>query len=459
MPSHPFDFQIQTNIYATEELLALFDENRRFQRWLDIEAALAKTQGELGIIPSEAAAEIVSKANIEDMDLSLVRNEYQQSRNSLIPLLKGLRKACGNEYGEFVHYGATTQDILDTAQILELKDVFSIIYRDLRTLEEHLLKLTEQHKNTPMAARTHGQLAMPTTFGLKTAVWSVETRRHVERLKSLYPRVMAGQLSGAVGTMAAFGPQGMEVTRKTLAVLGLKQTSVSWHASRDNMAEIAAFFSILSGTSEKIANEVFQLGKNEINELHEMSPSKSTTSSTMPHKRNPVICQRIAVLARHVRSLTGVVLESMVHEHERDARALWSEWLAMPQIAIYSGTALSFLADVVADLEVLPENMMKNLHLQKETIASEGLLFHLSSKLGKMRAQERIHSVIQRAAAENLPFKQAVLADPELGPLMDSRALELLDYPEQYIGSALAMIENSLLSVRSQRQSDPEVLG
>ncbi len=458
MPSHPLDFQIQTNIFATPELLSVFDEKKRFQRWLDIEAALAQTQGELGIIPRDAASEIAAKASLEHIDLSYVHQEYQLSRNSLVPLLKGLRKACGKVHGEFVHYGATTQDILDTAQILELKETFAILYRDLRNLEHYLLEITECHQNTPMIARTHGQQALPITFGLKTAVWLSETRRHIERIKQLYPRILTGQLSGAVGTMAAFGPKALAVVEQTLTRLGLKHSPASWHTSRDTIAETAAFFSILSGTLEKIANEIFQLGKNEISELHEPLPSKAISSSTMPHKRNPVLCQRISVLARHARSLTSVVFDSMVHEHERDARALWSEWLAMPQIAIYTATALSFLTNIMGGLEVNLEKMKENLYLQKEMVISEWLLFHMSQKIGKMRAQEKIHTLLQLATAKNISLKEILAGDQEVGPLFGKDALEMFDHPERYIGNSIEIITAVLHEVTTKRQNDPEVL-
>ncbi|HSH12452.1 MAG TPA: lyase family protein, partial [Desulfurivibrionaceae bacterium] len=283
MPSHPFDFEIQSDLFSTPELTAIFSERQRFSRWLRFEAALAKIQGEMGIIPSAAAAEIAGKANLDSLDLELLRESYRQSRNSLMPLVKGLRRACSGNHGEFVHYGATTQDVIDTAQILELREAFGVIYRDLRRLEEVLLGLADLHRATPMIGRTHGQQALPITFGLKCSGWLAELRRHLERVKNLLPRLLVGQLSGAVGTFAALGQDGREIARRTLAELGLAAPPIAWHNSRDNLAEAAALMAMLTATLEKMASEVFELGKTEVGELFERAPSGKVSSSTMPH--------------------------------------------------------------------------------------------------------------------------------------------------------------------------------
>ncbi len=192
MPSHPFDFEIQANIFSTPEMTGIFDEQQRFSRWLEFEAALAATQAGLGIIPPEAATEIVAKAKLSCLDPVAMREGYQKSRNSLVPVLKALREACRNGHGEFVHYGATTQDVLDTSQILELRDTFQIIYRDLKEIEKSLCRLADKHISTPMIGRSHGQQALPITFGLKCGVWLAEIRRHIERVKSLMPRLLVG---------------------------------------------------------------------------------------------------------------------------------------------------------------------------------------------------------------------------------------------------------------------------
>ena len=444
MPVHPFDHQINPHVFSTPEFEKLFDEQAMLQRWLDVEAALAETQGKRGLIPAAAAAEIKAKAKLEHLDLARVRQGYSKSRNSVVPLLAGLRRACADGHGEYVHYGATTQDILDTGMILALKETLALVLRDLRQVEQVCLDLARTHRSTAMAARTHGQQALPTTFGLKTAVWAAEIRRHIERIQHLQGTVCCGQLSGAVGTYSALGEQGIELAKETMELLGLAHDPLSWHTARDRTAELASDFALLVMSVAKIANEIFQLQKTEIDELREPSLSGALASSTMPHKQNPVLCQRIVALSRHVRALSGTVIESMAHEHERDPRCLWTEWLALPQLCIYTGTALSYLLNVLSSLIVRPEQMLANLHRQKDLIATEWLLFRLGKIMGKNKAMEKLHKLAAKASEERISLKQAVLADAEIGPLLHAEELAPLDQPEQYVGSAEELVDRTL---------------
>lgn len=458
MPAHPIDFQIQAGFYSTPELTNIFDEKTRISRWLQIEATLAEVQGELGIIPQKAADEIVQKARIENLDLSQVAREYEQSRNSLMPVIKALKGVCNEGYCEYVHYGITTQDVLDTSQILEQKDALAVIYRDIKKLEKLLIDMARHHRDTPMIGRTHGQQALPMTFGLKISIWVAEIRRHIERLISLGPRLFTIQLSGAVGTMAALGPQARTVATLSAEKLGLSSGVPNWHTSRDTVAEAAATCGLLCATFEKIASEIVQLSKTEIGELAEGAPDKAQSSSTMPHKNNPVISQRIAVLSRHARALVSVVMDSMIHEHERDPRALWSEWLATPQIAIYTGTGLQFLLSVIENLEIRPERMLENLYLQKDLVVSEWLLFRLAKKIGKTQAQEKLQALIKLVGDGGKIFKDILLEDPDIGPYIAEENLEYLEKPERYCGLAAEIVDDTLSEVEAKQQHDPEAL-
>ena len=456
MPSHPIDSQINSSLYSTPEMAQIFDEKTRYQRWLDFEAALAKVQGEMGVIPQAAAEEIRRKAKLKCLDLESIHQSYLHSRNSLMPLINGLRKVCEKGYGEYVHYGVTTQDVLDTAEILELREALKLIYKDLRALEEICLDLAKRHRSTPMVARTHGQQALPTTFGLKVVIWLSEIRRHIERVKYISKSIAFGQLGGAIGTMAALGPQAMEIAGRTLNLLGLKHSKLAWHNSRDNIAELASIFSLLITTHEKMANEIFQLQKTEIGELRESVPDRTVTSTTMPHKKNPVICQRIVVLSRHVRHLTGIIVESMAHEHERDARCLWAEWLAVPQLCIYTGAALRYMVDVMSGLEVNVDRMLENIRLQKAMIASEWLLFRLSGTIGKMKSLEKLHNLSNKAIDTGISLKDAVTEDPEIGSLLTPEELAYLDHPERYIGHAVEIVDHAIAEIERKRASDPD---
>ncbi|GAB4343656.1 MAG: adenylosuccinate lyase [Desulfobulbaceae bacterium] len=457
MPSHPLDFQLQANVFCTPELLDLFDERNRIGRWLKIEAALAMAQAELGLIPKEAAREIERRASLAHLDEEMIREGYTRSRNSLLPVIGALRSACGAEWGQYVHYGATTQDIIDTGQVLEIAQTMRILYRDLREVEGVLLDLTAKHRDTPMVGRTHGQQALPVTFGLKTAGWAAEIRRHIQRCVSLYPRISRGQLSGGVGTLAAMGSQGMAVARRTMELLGLDWQPPGWHTGRDTIAEYASFCAIMVGTLEKIANEVFLLGKSEVGELAEEMPA-TPMSSAMPHKRNPVLSQRVTVLALHVRAQAAVVVESMAHEHERDPRRLWSEWLAIPQLSMYSGTALHYMARILSGLEVHQDAMLGNLRAAGDQVMSEWLLNRLARDLGRTRAREKLHQILQATAAEGSSLREALCRDRETGQLLGREDIDMLDHPERYTGQAGEMIDAVLADIAARREQDPEEL-
>jgi adenylosuccinate lyase len=458
MPVHPFDYTINPNIYSTAEFEALFDEKTMFQRWLDFEAALAKAQGAHGIIPKEAALEITAKAKLEHIDLNSVREGYSKSRNSVVPLLGGLRRACNAPHGEYVHYGATTQDVIDTGEILALRDTLSLVYRDLRALENICLQLGIKHRSTPMAARSHGQQALPTTFGLKVMIWAAEIRRHISRIRHLNTIINCGQLSGAVGTFAALGPQGFEIARETMAILGLQHNPLSWHTSRDNIAELASDFAIMAMTLAKIANEIFQLQKTEIGELLEPSIAGALASSTMPHKQNPVICQRVVALSKHIRGLAGTITESVAHEHERDPRSLWAEWLAIPQLCIYSGNILHSMVNVLSGLTVREDRMLENLYRQKHLITTEWLLFKLSKTLGKSQSLDKLHKLSELAETNGTNLKDAVLNDEIIGSLFTKDDLAPLDHPEQYTGQAVQIVGQTLTEITRLRKTDPKTL-
>lgn len=455
MPVHPIDFELQTDFYSTPELRALFDEKARIGRWLQFEAALAETQGELGVIPAGSAARIVNVARLDCLDMESIRVGYETTRNSVMPVLKALRAACGAPHGEFVHHGATTQDVVDTGAMLELKQALVIVLRDLRGVEAGLLDLAERHRATPMIGRSHGQQAIPITFGMKAAVWLGEVRRHIERLKAVSERTLYGQLGGAVGTMAALAQQAPEVKRRTMDKLGLGYTLAAWHTSRDNVAEVCATLAMATVSAAKIADEVFELGRTEFGELREPPGNPAAmSSSTMPHKRNPVLCQRVVVMASHVRALLSVVMEAMMHQNERDPRSLWAEWLAVPQMALFAGTAMAYLKQIVDGLEVFPERMLRNLHIHGDLVASEWLLFRLADRIGKVRAQETLHRAGQIAAAESRSLVDVLRTLPETESMLDDDDLIVAQKPERYTGWADRIVDDAVAAVRHARMAE-----
>lgn len=450
MASTYIDYDIQENIFSTSEIKKIFDERARMQRWLTIEAALAESQAELNVIPQMAANEIKHFAILEKLDLEKIKQEYVKGRNSIIPVIKALSDACSSDHGEYVHYGITTQDVVDTGQMLEIKETLNILYRDTRKIESILIELTKKYISTPMIGRTHGQYALPITVGLKFSVWISELRRHIERIKSLASRILVGQLSGPVGTMAAMGNDAQKVSELALKKLGLSYSPVAWHVARDNIAEYASSLAMLTSTIAKFANEIFQLSKTDVMEMEELTASKGAmSSSAMPHKNNPVLSQRIVVISKHVRALSGIAIESMIHENERDPRSLWAEWLSIPQISIYTAASLDNMIKLLQGLRIDTEKMNRNMNAFGECIASEHLMMKVGKKLGKMQAQKKLHELMQPDHTQNQSLKDRLLNNLMIGHHLDEADMYLIENPEKYIGHSV-QIATDVLSQTSE---------
>ena len=417
----------------------VFDEKRRFARWLAIEAALAAAQGELGVIPKAAAETIVRAADIKNLDLARVAAAYADSRNTVLPVVNELRRVCG-EAGEYVHHGITTQDLLDTGQVMAMAEGLAIIERDLKRLAEELTRLTREHLETPMTGRSHGQAALPITFGFKTALWLLEVRRQRERLAQAGPRILCGQLGGAVGSMAALGPRAFETAELTMKRLGLAWQPGAWHNSRDRVAECAGLLGMIGASCERIANEVFELSRSEVDEVREPAAKAAASSSTMPHKRNPVLSQRVCVAARQARALVQAVNGAMVHQHERDGRALWSEMLALPDIFVYTGCALNYTVTIISGLEVRTDKMLANLREQGRAMMSEWLMFRLAGAIGRSRARD----VAGRVCAQGGDIAARLRQDPEAAAILNEEDYRFLAAPENNTGHCRRIAEEIL---------------
>ena len=375
------------HLWCTPALAEIFDERRRLQAWLDILAALAGAQTELGLIPAEAAAQVAQFARVEDLDLDLVAAETRRTAHSTLGLIRALQRLLPEPAREYVYYGATVQDLTDTWFGLVMRDVGALVRADLVRAHATLLHLAAAHRDTVMAGRTHGQPGAPITFGFKVATWADEIGRHVVRVDQGAARWSVGQLAGAVGALGFFEPDGVELRRLFCARLGLGDPVVSWTATRDRVAEFGSVLNLATGTLARIGNEVYELQRPEIGELSE-APSEATVGSiTMPHKRNPEASEHLDTLARIARAAAGILVEGMVSGHERDGRAWKAEWSALPDLALAAGTAASLAADLVAGLVVHADRMRANLDATGGRWASERVLAELSRRLGKHRAQ------------------------------------------------------------------------
>ena len=359
------DLILLQNNFSTPEIRLIWSDENKVSKQLAVEVALAKIEGELGIIPKTAAQQIIEKAKVEHLNLLTLQKESAQKRHSLIALIHALQELVGTEAGEYVHYGVTTQDIVDTGIMLQTKEAYDVIVQHSKALIQTVAALAQKHRSTLMMGRTHGIHAIPITFGVKLAIWLDELLRNHKRLRQLeFNEVFVGSISGAVGTYAAFDGRGIEVERLTLAELGLVVPNISWQPSRDRFSEFATTLGIYAGTLGKIGHELFTLMKTEINEIHEPFRKGEIGSSTMPQKRNPALIEGVASLTQPIFSDVSLMLQSMLIDGERDAIHWRNEWVALPEITSYLDAQLVQLTYILSELEVNTVQMRKNLDIQ-----------------------------------------------------------------------------------------------
>ena len=435
MASHMIDFLTLGNNFGTPEMREVWSEENRLRQHVDVEVALAQAEGELGVIPLEAAEKIAERANAESIDLLELADEVVRLKHSFMATINTLQRQCG-EAGEYIHYGATTQDIVDTATVLQLKQAFDIVQRDSRFVALELKKLAKQYQYTPMVGRTHGMQALPTTFGFKLAVWLDEFVRHLTRLNEIRERVLVGNISGAICTYASFGDKGPEVEQRALTLLGLNTPNIGWQAARDRFSEYASVIALISGTLGKIGNEFYNLMRTEINEIEEPFSAGKIGSSTMPHKRNPAILEGLASLTEPVFKSVALMHESMKTEHERDAMSWRAEWIALPELNIYVAAQLQMTLTVLRGMKVNSKQMLKNLELQHGLLLSEKIMFELGKKLGKQTAHQLVYESAMLAFEQERPFKDVLQENTELKQHFTEQEISQWLIAENYLGSA-----------------------
>jgi len=422
---------------------AIFEEENRLAKWLEVEAALAWAHAELGTIPKAVAAEIQRKANTRTVKLSRVKEIEAKIDHDLMAMVKALAEKCSGGAGGFVHLGATSYDIEDTATALILRDALDLFDRRLVSLKKALLKQAAAHKNTVCIGRTHGQHAIPTTYGLKFAVWACEIQRHIERLGEARKRILVGKMSGAVGTMATFGPDAFKLQELVMKRLGLKPALATTQVlQRDRHAEAIALLSLAACTCEKIAKEVRNLQRTEIMEIAEPFRKKQVGSSTMPHKRNPHKSERICSLARVVRAHLNVALENIALEHERDLTNSANERIIIPEAFILTDYILSQTESIISGLEFFPENIKRNLKSSRGLIMAERLMLMLTHKgMNRQAAHELLREASRRAFAKKTHLKEELLEDKEVRKYLSEKELEDAFNEETYIGKAVEIVE------------------
>lgn len=435
MAIHPIEYR-----YGTPEMKAVWTEETKLSKLLLVEAALARAEAEVGLVPAEDAEAIAASAGA--VRAERVRQIEDEIGHDMMAVVLACAEQCG-EAGKWVHYGATSNDILDTGLALQLKDAMDILEGRLADLEGALLRRADETKTLVTAGRTHGQLAVPTTYGLRFAIWAMEVARHRERLAQARPRVAVGQMSGAVGTQAAFGAEGMRVKELTMRYLGIPAVAVSSQIiQRDRHAEYMAFLALVASTLDKICLEVRLMQRSEIGELAEGFGKKQVGSSTMPHKRNPVASEQVCGLARVVRSYVEPALQNNALWDERDLTNSSCERVIIPEATILLDHILKKTAGIIGGLTFYPANIRRNLDVLKGVQMSEAVMIALANRgFGRQRAHEIVRSASMRAFEQDMPFRQALLEDAEIASRLSAGEIDEITDPGRYIGTAVEQVE------------------
>ncbi len=443
MDAHLIDSAVYGHGWSTSESRSIFSERARLHRWVRVLKALAVAQAEAQIIP-DTSARAIEHLDADLLDPTAMGTETRRTSHSALGLVSGLQAQLPAEAREHVYYGATVQDVSDTAAALEMRDVGGIVWRDLRAVENSVLELAERHRNTPMLGRTHGQPGAPVTFGLKAASWADETARHLERWRQSRGRVVVGQLAGAVGALGFYGDAGPGLRGRFCEILGLGEPAVSWTGARDRIAEFASNSALVSATMARMANEVYNLQRREIAEAAETASESTVGSFTMPHKRNPERSEQVVTLARLVRSAAGVLTETMVGDYERDGRTWKTEWVLLPELGHYLLAQLSLARGLSDSIEVDAAAMTRNLETAGD-FGSQELLKRMSARLGKHRANDELQRAFRRARENRQPLVEALqgVAAPS--------ELEGLDQPAT--GAAATMVD-AVIAAAARRRAD-----
>ena len=424
---------------STEAMLAVFSPRSTVQRMLDVEAALAKALARAAVIPAGAVAPIVATCRADALDADALARAAASGGNLAIPLVKQLTAqvaAVSPEAAKYVHWGATSQDIIDTGMVLQLRDALALIDTGVDTLARALATEAKRHRDTPMVGRTWLQQALPITLGLKFAQWLDAMLRHRERLAQLRERVLALQFGGAAGTLASLGGQADAVAQALARELGLPLPAVPWHTQRDRTAEAATVLGLLAGTLGKIARDISLQMQTEIGELAEPSAAGKGGSSTMPHKRNPVGCASALSAAARVPGLVATMLGAMVQEHERALGGWQAEWETLPEIARLCAGALANVAHIIEGIEVDTHRLSRNLNETGGLILAEAVMLALGASMGRMEAHRLVEHASRDAVQSGRSLRDTLAANPEVMRLIDDAQLDPLLDPANYVGSA-----------------------
>ena len=444
MPTSAIDSLIFRNIFGDQEVRAIWSDENRTQRYMDFEAALARAQASIGMIPKEAAIEITRVCKVENIDWVQLEKETLNIGYPVLGVVHQIAKHCQGDAGNYCHWGATTQDITDTATVMQVRESFDVISRKLDAAIAATAKLANDHRDTPMAGRSNLQQAVPITFGFKMARLLATLLRHKQRLAEIRPRIEVFEFGGACGTLASLGEKGLEVQTALARELGLAQPDIAWHTERDRIAEAGCFLGLLTGTLGKFATDLKLMMQTEVGEASEPFVPNRGSSSTMPQKRNPISCVYITACAASVRQAVAALLDAMVEDHERATGPWEVEWIALPSIFTLAAGALKQAVFVLEGVEVHADGMRKNLDLTNGRIVSEAVMMGLAPKLGRDRAHDLVYELVHKPGNEETPLSDLLRQDTEVSSWLGADEIQKLTDPAGYLGLAGAMVDRVL---------------
>jgi 3-carboxy-cis,cis-muconate cycloisomerase len=449
MPSTIIDSAIFGNIFSTEAMRAVWSDENRTRHYLAFEAALAKVQGRLGIIPQEAADEIISVCDIGRIDMAKLRAQTERIGYPVLGVVSQINALCRDKLGEYCHWGATTQDITDTATVMQIREALDLVDADLTAISAAMAKLARRYRDTPMVGRSNLQQAVPVTFGYKMAGLLSAIERHRERLAQLRPRVLMGEFAGAAGTLASIEAGAMETQAALMQELALTQPVIAWHTIRDTIAETGAFLGLVGGTLGKLSMDVKLMMQTEVGEVYEPFAHGRGSSSTMPQKRNPISSCYIHAAISVVRQHAAALMDAMVADHERSTGPWEIEWIVLPEAFCLLAGALKQARYVVEGLEVDEAKMRSNLDMTNGLVVSEAVMMGLGRYIGREYAHDLVYDICREAVRENRPLRDMLAANDEITQHVSRDQLAVWCDPANYLGQAGVMVDRVLALVKS----------
>jgi 3-carboxy-cis,cis-muconate cycloisomerase len=438
-----FDSVLYRDVFSTPAMRAVFSDDALLKAYVQAEVALAIAQGETGVIPREAAEAIARLAPAVVLDRGQLKSDTENVGYPIVGLVRQLSEGLG-EAGRYIHWGATTQDIMDTATVLQLREAVALIESQLGDVVGTLAGLARRHRDTPMAGRTHLQQALPITFGHKAAIWLSSLQRSAERLAQAKPRALQAQLGGAAGTLASLGDRGLDVRAAYARALGLAEPDITWHVARDGLVEMVQTLAVICGALGKIGYDVMILMATEIGEVFEPFSSHRGASSTMPQKRNPISSEILLANAKASRDAASLMLDAMVQDLERATGPWHCEWLSLPQACLLTAGSLAQAHFMLSGLIVEPKAMRKNLDSTRGLIVAEAVMMGLAPALGRQTAHDEVYAACRDAFERGDGLLDALLRRPAIASALPRDQLAALCEPSNYLGTAAQMVDRVL---------------